>query len=141
MMKVKIILAMMVSLGTICMFAQQNTTTKRKKIYCFLSNDINKNVSNKDTLVFIKGMDRQKASINLKSTSQFVIDYHVVLDTVVKRMSDGSYVEKIVAKSDQINGFWKSKDPVTQVELIFNDDVINDYDIKEEGERIYFIKR
>ena len=140
-MKVKIILAMMVSLGTIGLLAQQSATTKRKKIYCFSSNDINENVFKKDTLVFMKGMDRQQPSINLKSTSQFVIAYHVVLDTIVKRMADGTYVQKIIEHSDKINGFWRSKDLTTQVELIFSDDVINDYNIKEEEERIYFIKK
>ncbi|MGQ1785836.1 MULTISPECIES: hypothetical protein [unclassified Saccharicrinis] len=118
------------------------TSTKKRDVFYFLDNDVDKAVSKKDTLVFSSTrVNRSFPRIELRKTNQFIIHHDIKLDTITKKMPDGVYMEQMVENSKKIHGIWKSRYAVKRIQLEFGKDVCNDYDIKEVGERIYFIKR
>jgi hypothetical protein len=122
---------------------KQPTSLDKKTVYFFTKFFADSSIFTKDTLILSKErINFEFPRIEFSEDSLFSLSYNVDLDTIrMQNEETGEITVTIIAKSEKINGRWKSDKPGEYIEIILDDDEKLRYTICKADNQIYFIKQ
>lgn len=114
----------------------------KKTIHYLSESFVDSTIFQKDSIVFPKEKDYDKASFEFKNDSTFIIAYNKELDTLeLMNKETGEVTKKVVTKSDKIKGKWESDNPEEYIDLILDEGKKIRYKICKTDNQIVFKKQ